>query len=67
LVDMDLLSNPITVFLIIHSPIRSSNMHISPTLFTKNNNVIQALDAAGASRIVTVVTQVSHRYFSKLR
>ncbi len=42
-------------------------MHISPTLFTKNNNVIQALDAAGASRIVTVVTQVSHRYFSKIR
>lgn len=33
-------------------------MHISPTLFTKNNNVIQALDAAGASRIVTVVSQV---------
>jgi len=29
---MDLLSNPITVFLIIHSPIRSSNMHISPNI-----------------------------------
>ena len=42
-----------------------SNSHISPTLFTKNNKVILALGAAGGSRIITAVTQVAHRYFSK--
>ena len=48
-----------------YKPADRSNSHISPTLFTKNNQVLLALGAAGGSRIVTAVTQVAHRYFSE--
>ena len=41
----------------------SSN--ISPTLFTKNNEVILALGAAGGNKIPTAVTQVSYRYLKQ--
>ena len=42
-----------------------SNSHISPTLFSKDGELRLALGAAGGSRIVTAVTQVSHRYFAQ--
>lgn len=41
----------------------SSN--ISPTLFTKNNEVILALGAAGGNKIPTAITQVSYRYLKQ--
>jgi gamma-glutamyltranspeptidase/glutathione hydrolase len=41
-----------------YKPGDRANSHISPTLVSKNNQVILALGAAGGSRIVTAVTQV---------
>jgi len=41
----------------------SSN--ISPTLFSKNNEVILALGAAGGNKIPTAITQVSYRYLKQ--
>ncbi len=50
-----------------YKPGDRSNSHISPTLFTKDNEVILALGAAGGSRIVTAVTQVADRYLKQKR
>jgi gamma-glutamyltranspeptidase/glutathione hydrolase len=41
-----------------YKPGDRANSHISPTLVSKNNQVILALGAAGGSKIVTAVTQV---------
>lgn len=48
-----------------YKPGDRSNSHISPTLFSKDGKLQLALGAAGGSRIVTAVTQVSHRYFAQ--
>ena len=48
-----------------YKPGDRSNSHISPTLFIKNGKLQLAIGAAGGSRIITAVTQVSHRYFSQ--
>jgi len=48
-----------------YKPGDRSNSHISPTLFSKDGELRLALGAAGGSRIVTAVTQVSHRYFAQ--
>lgn len=39
--------------------------HISPTFISKNGRVRLALGAAGGSRIVTAVTQVTQRFFDQ--
>ena len=48
-----------------YKPGDRSNSHISPTLFMKNEKLQLAIGAAGGSRIVTAVTQVSHRYLAQ--
>ena len=39
--------------------------HISPTLFTKNDEVILAIGSAGGNKIPTAITQVSYRYLKQ--
>lgn len=42
-----------------------ANSHISPTLVSRNGELIAALGAAGGSRIVTAITQVLSRYLEQ--
>ena len=46
-----------------YKPGDRANSHISPTLIEKNGNILLALGAAGGSRIIPAVTQVTDRYF----
>ena len=39
--------------------------HISPTLFTNEDEVVLALGAAGGQRIITAITQVAYRYLAQ--
>ena len=48
-----------------YSPGDRANSHISPTLIRKNGEIILALGAAGGSRIVPAITQVSDRYLTQ--
>ena len=48
-----------------YSPGDRANSHISPTLISKNGEIILALGAAGGSRIVPAITQVSDRYLTQ--
>ena len=42
-----------------------SSSHISPTLFTDNNEVILALGAAGGNKIPVAINQVAYRYLKQ--
>ena len=42
-----------------------ASSHISPTLFTKNNEVILALGAAGGNKIPVAINQVAYRYLKQ--
>ena len=42
-----------------------SSSHISPTLFTNNNEVILALGAAGGNKIPVAINQVAYRYLKQ--
>ncbi len=44
-----------------YQPGDRANSHISPTFITRNNKMVLALGAAGGSRIITAITQVSDR------
>ena len=46
-----------------YKPGDRANSHISPTLIEKNGKILLALGAAGGSRIIPAVTQVTDRYF----
>ena len=46
-----------------YKPGDRANSHISPTLIEKDGNILLALGAAGGSRIIPAVTQVTDRYF----
>ena len=46
-----------------YKPGDRANSHISPTLIEKNGMILLALGAAGGSRIIPAVTQVTDRYF----
>ena len=48
-----------------YKPGDRANSHISPTLISKNNSPVLALGAAGGSRIITAVTQVTSRYIDQ--
>lgn len=48
-----------------YKPGDRANSHISPTFISKDNEVLLALGAAGGSRIVTAVTQVTQRYIDQ--
>ena len=48
-----------------YSPGDRANSHISPTLISKNGEIILALGAAGGSRIVPAITQASDRYLTQ--
>ena len=48
-----------------YKPGDRSNSHISPTLFMEKGKLQLAIGAAGGSRILTAITQVSHRYFNQ--
>ena len=48
-----------------YKPGDRANSHISPTLILKNKYPILALGAAGGSRIITAITQVSSRYLDQ--
>lgn len=48
-----------------YSPGDRANSHISPTLIEKDGDIILALGAAGGSRIVPAITQVSDRYITQ--
>ena len=48
-----------------YQPGDRANSHISPTLVTRDGELIAALGAAGGSRIVTAVTQVLSRYLAQ--
>lgn len=39
--------------------------HVSPTLFTKKNEVILAIGAAGGNKIPTAITQVAYRFLKQ--
>jgi len=42
-----------------------ASSHISPTLFTKNNEVVLALGAAGGNKIPVAINQVAYRYLKQ--
>ena len=42
-----------------------ASSHISPTLFTNEDEVVLALGAAGGQRIITAITQVAYRYLAQ--
>ena len=42
-----------------------ASSHISPTIFTKNNQVILALGAAGGNKIPVAINQVAYRYLKQ--
>jgi gamma-glutamyltranspeptidase/glutathione hydrolase len=46
-----------------YKPGDRANSHISPTFIEKNGKILLALGAAGGSRIIPAVTQVTDRYF----
>ena len=46
-----------------YKPGERANSHISPTFIEKNGEILLALGAAGGSRIIPAVTQVTDRYF----
>jgi len=48
-----------------YKPGDRANSHISPTLISKNNLPVLALGAAGGSRIITAVTQVTSRFIEQ--
>ena len=48
-----------------YKPGDRANSHISPTLIFKDNSPVLALGAAGGSRIITAITQVTSRYISQ--
>lgn len=48
-----------------YQPGDRANSHISPTIVTREGELIMALGAAGGSRIVTAITQVLSRYLSQ--
>ena len=42
-----------------------ASSHISPTIFTKNNQVVLALGAAGGNKIPVAINQVAYRYLKQ--
>ena len=48
-----------------YKPGDRANSHISPVMIFKDNSPVLALGAAGGSRIITAVTQVTSRYISQ--
>ena len=48
-----------------YKPGDRANSHISPTLIFKDNSPVLALGAAGGSRIITAITQVTSRYLGQ--
>ena len=49
----------------IPAPGDRASSHISPTLFTNQDEVVLALGAAGGQRIITAITQVAYRYLAQ--
>ena len=47
------------------SPGDRASSHISPTIFTKNNQVVLALGAAGGNKIPVAINQVAYRYLKQ--
>ena len=48
-----------------YKPGDRANSHISPVMIFKDNSPVLALGAAGGSRIITAITQVTSRYISQ--
>ena len=48
-----------------YKPGDRANSHISPTIIEKDGRVVLALGAAGGSRIVPAVTQVTDRFITQ--
>ena len=48
-----------------YKPGDRANSHISPVMIFKDNSPVIALGAAGGSRIITAITQVTSRYISQ--